>query len=405
MALVNKYGQNSYGQDGVTYKGDPNGYYSNSIGVAMGTAPFQSSYPTVPTASTYSGSSLASNKPDTRIFNQPVANSGNYLSGQYSATNSATKAAQAAQAAKNAASASASASSKASGSSSGTNASGDGSYLAYLQLVQAQQAAEQRRADEAAAARREAAQNAYNRGMNYLNSAYSQKLNSLGNNFNSALGQLQDSYNNSANNVNTDADRSLRQAYINRMMNEKNLGQQMSAQGLSGGATESTLARLYNNYGNSRNNIETTRANNLNQLEQLLNSSQASALQSYNNALADAESERMQYAMNLENNLANNEISAADTYQNALSHNNTNYLNALSDAVRNMAAYNYDPTKATNDLNLATVIQAASNANSNYPQIGNSYGAVDNGVSTGTLANNSNNAYLQALLKSLYGIS
>ena len=294
-----------------------------------------------------------------------------------------------------------------SGSGSGSGATGDGgAYAGYLQLVQAQQAAEQARADQAAAAQRAAAQNAYNRGMSYLTNALNNRRTILGDNFNSAVGQLENKYNDSTRNVNSDADASLRQAYINRMMSQKNLGQQMAAQGLSGGAAESTLARMYNNYGNARNNIENTRNTNLANLASTYNDNYAQALQSYNNALAEAEAERMQYAMNLENALANNEISTAQSYQNALSSNNSNYLNALSDAVRNMAAYNYTPSQATNDYTLANIIQAASNANSNYPNANRVNGSNANGVTTTTAQENAaDNTYLQALLKSLYGLS
>ena len=297
-------------------------------------------------------------------------------------------------------------SSSSSGTSSSKKTSSDdkGAYGAYMQLAAAQLASNQARAEEAARAQREAAQNAYNRGMGYLNDAYNSQRGNLGSSYNSTMSQIADSYNRSNKNVNSDADRSLRQAYINRMMNEKNLNQQLTAQGLSGGASESTLARLYNNYGNSRNSIENTRAGNLSDLEQTRNTNEASALQAYNNALADLESRRMQYAMNLENALANNEISATQNYQDALSSGNAAYMDALGTALDQMNRYNFTPSEVTNDIALANVIQNAYDNSSNYNKIVNN-AMADAGVTQTQLANsNANNSYLQALLKGLYGV-
>lgn len=235
-------------------------------------------------------------------------------------------------------------------------------YQAYLDQIRAQEAAERARAEEAAAARRQAAQNAYDRGMGYLKNAYNTQLGTLKSNYDSALGQLNSSYDRSANAVNQDAANSLQQAYINRMISERGMNQAMSAQGLSGGASETTLANLYNNYGNARNNIENTKATNLSNLAGIRDDSLAKALQSYNTQLADAENRRMGYAMDLENALANNEIAAMADYQSALSSNNSQYLNALTGAMNNLNNYVYDATQANNEAILSNVMQNAQNA-------------------------------------------
>lgn len=73
----------------------------------------------------------------------------------------------------------------------------------------------------------------------------------------------------------------LKQAYINKMQTLRNLPQQMSAQGLNGGASETTLASMNNNYGNARNQLETER------LKQL-----ASLQSTYQNNLAQLEAQR-----------------------------------------------------------------------------------------------------------------
>ena len=81
--------------------------------------------------------------------------------------------------------------------------------------------------------------------------------------------------------VNAAADKSLQEAYINKMMTLKNLPQTLSAQGLTGGVAESTTAGLYNNYGNSRNEIESERLDQIGALQQ-----------AYNNNMAQLEAQR-----------------------------------------------------------------------------------------------------------------
>lgn len=66
--------------------------------------------------------------------------------------------------------------------------------------------------------------------------------------------------------VNDTTDRALQEAYINKMISLRDLPQQMSAQGLSGGASETSTAGLYNNYGNARNQLELGRQNELSNL-------------------------------------------------------------------------------------------------------------------------------------------
>lgn len=285
------------------------------------------------------------------------------------------------------------------GSGGGTPTTNKRAFGAYMQLAAAQAAANENRAAQAAAAQRAAAQAAYDRGMATLTNAFNSRINGLSDNYNSTLGQLRSSYDNSSKNVNQDADNSLRQAYINRMMNEKGLNQQLSSQGISGGAAESTLAKLYNNYGNSRNNIENTRANNLSDLEQNFNTNQANALQAYNNAVADAEAQRAQYMMNLENALANNEIGISQNYQDALNSNTSSYLAALSDALDQMNKYGFTPTDVTNDINLASLIQQTMTPQSLYNR-SNALGEADSGVNNYTLPS----ANIEALLRSLYGV-
>ena len=118
-------------------------------------------------------------------------------------------------------------------------------YVAYLQELQAREQAARDAAYNAAAAQQRA------------NLEYAQKQ------------------------VNAAADQALQEAYINRMLSLRNLNQELSAQGLTGGAAESTLAGLYNNYGNARAQLESERA-----------AQQASLLNTYQNNMAQLAAER-----------------------------------------------------------------------------------------------------------------
>jgi len=206
---------------------------------------------------------------------------------------------------------------------------------------------------------REAAQNAYDRGMGALNSAYDAQMNSLSGNLNETRNQLANQYNRSKQNITDDAANSLQQAYINKMLSQRNLGQQMSAQGLNGGASETTMANMLNNYGNARNAINTTQNNNLANLEGNYSDNLSQAMQAYNSAVANANLQKAQQAMSLENALANNQISALGDYQTLMQRENQNYLDLLKAAIANGASFSYDPTQANNAVKAVAVQQAA----------------------------------------------
>lgn len=244
-----------------------------------------------------------------------------------------------------------------SGSSASASAATDtaNSYNALLAAYQAQQ----NDYSDYLRQMREAAQSAYDRGMSALNSAYDNQLTSLGDNLNETTSQLANQYNRSKDNITRDAEGSLRQAYINRMMAQKNLGQQMSAQGLNGGATETTMAGMLNNYNNARNNINATTNNNLTNLEGNYSDNLSQARQAYNSAVASANLQKAQQAMALENALANNQISALGDYQSLMQRENQNYIDLLKAAIANGASFTWNPTEANNTFRAINLQQAA----------------------------------------------
>lgn len=237
---------------------------------------------------------------------------------------------------------------------SSTSVSGTNPYGSYLDQLQKLYAQQQANLNAYQQAQQQAAQNAYNNNMAALNNAYNQKIASLDKNLNNMKTQLASQYDYSKGNINTDADRSLKEAYVNRMLSQKNLQQQLSAQGLSGGASESAMAGLINNYGNARNEIDTTRGENLAGLEQTYNSNLADLMSNYESARQNAADTRLQYQMQLENALANNSTDSYGNLYNAMASLDSSYLSAMQNALANQASYSAKQTSASNGVNRAS---------------------------------------------------
>ena len=212
--------------------------------------------------------------------------------------------------------------------------------------LQAQQAYYEQQLRAQQEARQQAAQNAYNSNMSALENAYAKRLAGLDSNLASTKDLLTSSYNNSRDSLNASAEKSLQEAYINRMMNERNLRQQLNAQGLNGGASESAIASMLNNYGTSRNNINTATADSLRSLEETYNSNLANAQQKYNDAVSDAEATNLAYRMQLENDLANGVASSYSDLYSALANMDGNYANSMTNLINNQSAASADLQQA-----------------------------------------------------------
>ena len=224
------------------------------------------------------------------------------------------------------------------------------SQAEIIQNIYAQQ---QAAAAALEAQRRAAAQAAYDRSMAALNNSYNTMKNGLNSNYDSTLGQLEQNYNTGVSGVNKQADNAQQQAYINYMMNKRDMGQQLAAQGPSGGASESALAGMYNNYGNSRNTIDSGRNDSLADLMNDWNANKASALQAYNNQLSEMEMQKANAVQQLENNLANLIANAATANYDAQFSLSSDYLSKMMDLASRGGSYAsavanraYSPTNA-----------------------------------------------------------
>lgn len=219
------------------------------------------------------------------------------------------------------------------------------------------------------AAQKAAAQESYNRNMSRIADAYGSAAGSLRGNYDSTVDRLNAARDKSMGDVKGDAEKSLQEAYINNMLSKKNLNQRLSAMGYNGGATESTMASLSNNYGNSRTDINETLNRNIADLEQTYGDNLASALQSYNTAMANLNMQRMQLENQAEQALSNAMTGSMSGIGSLLSMDQS-YLSALNNALANQGAYTYDPTAATNAFVAGQAQQAANaNAGTNYAKL------------------------------------
>lgn len=272
------------------------------------------------------------------------------------------------------------------GRSSGSSSSGNANYN-YQNVLAQMYANQQAQAAALQAQQRAAAEDAYNKGMNRLNDAWNTKSGALRNNLDSTLSSLGRQYNASKNEVTNDANKSLREAYVNYMLNKKNLNQNLTARGVAGGAAESTMAGMYNNYGNSRNDINTTLNDNLASLENTYQDNIASANQQYNSAYADALAQYMNSQSQMEQNLANNIIGSYGDMISSLGSLDNSYANALSKLLSSQQSYEYMPTVNTLGVNLANTTQQTNMGTvTDYAKYINSQRA--NGISDEDIARN-----------------
>ena len=171
---------------------------------------------------------------------------------------------------------------------------------------------------------------AYDMNNASLDDYYNQILAALGNNYADTEGLLRGELGNSQQALEDDRRRALQEAYIARMMQEKQLADQLDAYGLSGGASESVMANLRNNYLNNRANVEEKVQTSLKDLLQNYLSNLSNARQNYNQSLMNAEQNRLSARQGYANNLAEAQANAANYLANANSGAYENLFNALA---------------------------------------------------------------------------
>lgn len=163
--------------------------------------------------------------------------------------------------------------------------------------------------------------------------------------YDAAVSAQRAEYNANVAKVNSQADKALREAYINKMQTQRTMGQQMAAQGLNGGYSETTAAGLQNNYGNARNALETERGNQLNDLNITLQNNLAAARNILDSGTA---SDYAQYQTNMANLYANNPVQTMSLEQNGAGIGNSG--STLYQLYQQMVAGGATPTEAMSYL-------------------------------------------------------
>lgn len=271
-------------------------------------------------------------------------------------------------------------------------------YMAQLSaMLQAQQAYQQQQLAANQAAHAQLVQNAYANNRNNLDTAYGTYMQRLDDTYNKTLGQLDDNYNYTVDQLNRNADNALREAYVNRMLSQKNLAQQLNAQGLTGGASESTMAQLLNNYGNARNSIETQRSDNLTDLLNTYQNNVLSARDKYNSAKNDAEMQNYNYMQRLENDLASGLIGTYDDLYSALNSGYNTYANAMQGLAASQVGNAADLAAANYKARLNAQAKADKDAQSSGGALASAMAANGSGT-TG-------NSFLDEYVNRLRGMS
>ena len=182
------------------------------------------------------------------------------------------------------------------------------------QAAEQERAAANARAAAEAAQRRAQADAAYKQNLATLQAGFDKEKNLMTQNYQSVIGQLTNSYNSGVGTVNKNSDGYQQEAYINYMLSKRDMPQELVANGITGGAAESTIAGIANGYGKNRNTIDAQRSDSLAELLNILNSNKAGAERDYNDSLASAQSKKTQYELQFQNNLAKaiNEIIASE---------------------------------------------------------------------------------------------
>lgn len=187
--------------------------------------------------------------------------------------------------------------------------------------------------------------NAYDNIRSAYESALAEQRKARQRAYDAAVSAQRAEYDANVNKVNSQADKALREAYINKMQTQRTMGQQMAAQGLNGGYSETTAAGLQNNYGNARNALETERGNQLNDLNITLQNNLAAARNILDSGTA---SDYAQYQTNMANLYANNPVQTMSLEQNGAGIGNSG--STLYQLYQQMVAGGATPTEAMSYL-------------------------------------------------------
>lgn len=160
---------------------------------------------------------------------------------------------------------------------------------------------------------------------------------------------LQQSYQQGQSQLNSASDKSLQEAYVNRMLGERNLQQQLAASGRSGGAAETTLLGLQNSYGTARADIEQNRQDNLQQLYTEWMNQKAQNEQTRQNAIAGAATDYAQALAQARSAMLDRQadLLARQVQAGSAAAQQANFINAYADSYNDALAKGQDAGQAS----------------------------------------------------------
>lgn len=142
--------------------------------------------------------------------------------------------------------------------------------------------------------------------------------------YDNALSQRQQSYDKAVDDVNGVTERAMQQAYLSNELQKRNIGQQLAALGRSGGASETTLLNMANNYGNARGEIDKNRTSQLGALASDFSAGKASDLDTYNSAKAGYDYDYRKKLAELANAAQEKLLGYSNTYTSGLAQTEQN---------------------------------------------------------------------------------
>ena len=222
------------------------------------------------------------------------------------------------------------------------------------------------------------AQSSYESNKASIASMYDNARNNAQSAYNDGMAALQQAYAAQQAKAKAAKEAADRESYVNKMLQQKNLEQNLAAQGISGGASETTQAKLTNNYQNSRNAIYQDYSDNMADLDVEYQTNVASAQAQLQNVLSALEQARAQYDMQNEAQYQQNVANYTENYANI----GANYESSidLQREINQLNAYEFDrELEANNEYRLAQLKQQsmAYNTNSNTAGTGTTGVSID----------------------------
>ena len=202
----------------------------------------------------------------------------------------------------------------------------------------------------------------YNRSMDFVNRGFDEGKQTTAQARDEAIQLAQALYDMGEETQNRQTERGLKGQYVSYMNSLRNLNQRLAAQGINGGASETSMLGALNGYEANRTDLQEARLAALSALRQTQMQSDSQANQAYLNKLADLISQRTNQYLGVENtrsqgeyNYANMKNSAESDRGNQLVSAQNNFQNWASNLEGNYA--NMNQTAQNNFQNWASNLE------------------------------------------------